>query len=227
MADATGFVPVINAKIIEEFSAERTGGNFATETIAWDAAVGETVKDVTISMPTCLLAAFVHSGPVTTGDAVALDVDPNKVIGNLPSDVAAQETEIPLPATMKAAYEAGLVILGMRVSLDDGTNEDLLGLLLDIDIEGDVFTTEHATEHAFLAETPTEVKLTASMSPGIFNEDSSHRGWVELVSGDHHQEVGLSKVGGDHVPAGSMFRFRYKNTGSSTIRVVIRLEFLY
>lgn len=217
-------------EVAEETGQHRTaGGYFGTESIGWDAGPGESDSGlIVLPLNVGILAAHMTATKVDDGDKIALDVSPDKVVGALPGDVAAGVSVIPMPATMKAAYQAGQVILGMRVTLDDGTNADSLGILVAVDEEADTFTTKFATANAFAAATPTLVKMTASMSPGIFTDDAEHKGWIELQKGEVEMSVGLSKIGANVILAGEALCLRFYNTApSGTKRIVVRLEFTY
>jgi len=212
--------------ILEEDSDDPTQGHYAGETMAWDAAAGqESEHSITLPMKVALLSAFIYLKGLNDGDCVGVDIAPDTLMGNLPSDIGIGATVIPMPASMKTAWLAGALRFGARIKLDDGTNADELGLLLAVDEVNDTFTVRFPTTYAFASATPTAIKYTVSMSPGILCNDP--KGWTELKGGEGVHAFGQSKIGGSNVPSGKVIRCRYKNTGAEAVRVLIGFEFLY
>jgi hypothetical protein len=98
--------------------------------------------------------------------------------------------------------------------------------LLSVDTAADTFEVSVPTANAFAAATPTLVKVNATMSPGILGAGTDCKGWVEVKAGGL-EEFGNAKIGGTRIDAGKVIRCRYHNTSDESVRVVIRLEYLY
>jgi len=216
--------PNMNVKVLEEDAGTETGGHYGCETIAFDAPGSQvTNKDVVTKLPIALLATRLDTKNKNDGDLIGFDVNPEKTVGALAADVAGAATVIPVPASVIALLEAGTLWKGQRLFLDDGTNKDDCGLILDWDGGVNTVTVSAGTTNAFAAATPTTLKVTTSMSPGVVNS-----GWVEVYGGtDKVYMFGDSKIGGSHIPAGSTIRIRYDNKQAAVTRVVVVLEYLY
>ncbi len=217
----------VTAKIEEEKVGQETGGNYAAETIAWDAVPGISYKSVTTLLPIAMLTAALETRGLNDGDEIGLEIGPNTPVGALPADLAASTKTIPLPATMKAAWQAGVIWAGLVIHLVDGDNDDCFGILLDVDEDADTFTTSMGSENVFLAASPTLIKVTATMSPGVLGAGTNNKGWVEFKAHGFLEEFGDAKIGGTRIDAGKEVRCRYNNKGQANVRVVIRLEYLY
>jgi len=230
-------IPETFTKILEEDSGHETGGHYGAETIAFNVAVNDAdggfVADAdyiaqkfhehVLPIPIGMLSARVSCKGLNDGDLIAVDINPDTPLGAITADMAADIDVLPAPAAMIALLEAGTIYVGLRVGLDDGTNIDDLGCIKGWDPVAGTVVTSKKTVNAFVAATPSVVKVTGSMSPSIING-----GWYEVIGADIVEHFGESKIGASSIAAGSTVRVRYKMAaGGVACRPRVTLEYLY
>jgi hypothetical protein len=205
--------------IVEEDEASQTGGHYATESIAFDAAADTiTTKDVTLPIPISFLSACLDPKGLNDGDEIGIDVSPETQVGALAEGVAAGAKTIPLPQSVMDLFENGTLWIGQHLTV--GTDD--CGVVKSVDQENNEVETTIGTTSAWSATDP--VKVTTSMTPTILNS-----GWVEVKAGEGKvYDCGKDKIGGSYIPAGKKLRVRYRNNHASNgVRVVLLASYLY
>jgi hypothetical protein len=216
-------IPVV---IQEESEATRTGGHYGAESINFEAPGPSgtiTTHDVTLTIPISMLTASIDAKNKNDGDEIGLDVAPETIVGTLGTDASASSTTIDLPQSVMNLFMSGTLFIGQSLILDDGTSKDNCGMITSVDQAAKTIDVVTGTTNAFLAATPTYIKITTSMSPAVLTT-----GWVELASGDNKLYLfGDSKIGGSHIGEGKVIRVRYKNNNGTEAHVSVILEYLY
>lgn len=195
-------------RIKEEYM--QTGGNFKAISKKMTCPVGISVHDHSFDYPISALSITLNTSALNTNDIVETDVGPDTVIGIITSDVAADTNVINVSRT---AIE--ILNVGYKVTLDDGTNQDFLGIVTSIDLNNNTITTKNNTTHAFLTTSPTYVKMTVNII-----EDFT-------IGYPGRYEIGKDKIGGSYVPPSTVIRVTYNNTGAETVDFYAVIEYLY
>lgn len=213
-----------NVVVQEEAPENPTGGHYGAESIDFDApGNATTTKDVTLPISVALICADLDAKKKNDGDEVGFDIAPETIVGTLDVDATASATVITMPQSVMDMFTAGTLYIGQSLTLDDGTSKDDCGLIKSIDQDNKTITVVDGTTNAFLAATPTYIKITTSMSPSVISN-----GWVEINTGDNKiYSFGDSKIGGSYIPSGKVIRIRYRNNTATQARVSVILEYLY
>lgn len=189
-----------------------TGGHFQGKTldIVTTATIEKTTHDFTFPWPVNLLAAEADPNDNNTGDIVCVHVAPEEVIGTLSADEAAGQDVLSVSQSVLDNTFVGAVI-----HVDDGTNKDACGHVLEVDKVAGTIKVETALVNAFVAATPSYVKMTTEVVPS-----------AKLRVGSRI-EVGFSKVGASYIPAGKIFRIIYDNKTAQAKELEVWIEYLY
>lgn len=206
--------PNNEVQIREEYGVNRTGGSFAAKSVefgieACDPVGQWSVHDFSFPIPVSLFAAQFTGGAVNGGDEIEFHIAPDTIVGVLTDDVAVDDDVI---TVLPMAWET--LKVGYFVCLDDGTNHDELGMVLEKQ-GGYKIKVETKAQHAFAAATPTYVELTVKMVSHGHLPDASR-----LVIGD-------SKIGGTYVSKGTTMRMRYRNNDGVAKSFEFWLEYMY
>jgi len=185
-----------------------TGGQYKSCGLSFSAAASEeTLHDFSFPFPISLMSATFPSHGKTAGDSIGFIVGPDTVVGAITSDVTAGDTVINVQSTVIDNMKAG-----RYARLDDGTNNEEH---LVITVGSTTITLHTATANSYAAATPTYVKLNVKMAENLYLEPE-----VRYMLGD-------TKIGGSYVPANTVIRMSYNNTGVSSVTVRPIFEFLY
>ena len=210
-------VPQLTVLIQEESPDSDTGGRYGSETIEFTALASQiTTHDVILPISVSMLAAHMDAKSKNEGDRIGFDVNPQTTVGALAEAVAAGVKTIPLPQSVMDLFAADVLFIGIHLLLD---TEDC-GIVTAIDQVALTVTVKNgpATDRS----TSDAIKVTASMSPGVFQD-----GWVKISSGDNKvYDFGEDKIGGSYLKKGSVVRIRYENSGAQ-VPVSIILNYLY
>lgn len=205
--------PNKEVQIREEYGDNRTGGSFAAKSLEFSIPAcspsGEwTIHDFSFPIPVSLFAAQFTGGNENGGDEIEFQIAPDTIVGVL-TDAA--EVDDDVITVLPMAYD--LLKVGYFVCLDDGTNHDELGMVLEKQ-DGYKLKVQNAVQYAFSAYT-TYVELTVKMVSHGHLPSSSR-----LVIGD-------SKIGGTYVSTGTIMRMRYKNNNGLAKKFEFWLEYMY
>lgn len=205
-------------RISEEDDSSTTGGHYGTETVRFTASGNSVTNfDVTLPIAISLLTTAIDTKKVNDGDQIGFDVAPETTVGALAEEVTALDTSIAVPQSVIDLFEAGTLWIGQHLLLGD---EDC-GIVISWDDNNNLVNVK--TGPATTRPIGTLIKITTSMSPGIFGD-----GWVELEQGtDKVYEFGHDKIGGSFIPAGKVVRIRYKNNSNPDADAVVKLAYLY
>lgn len=203
----------------------RTDGHFGTTTVAFDAPVKVEPTYVSVPIPISvdLLSAYLQPVRLNDGDLVGVDLSPDSPVGALDQVVASAALTLPVPQPVIDLFESGVLWVGQTLSLVDGETRNDLGLVKSYDRAENTVKVSLPTADTF--PEGSVILVTTCMCPPLFSTDTV--GWVEVVASDVLIAFGVTNPGGGYIPAGKNLRVRYKNTGTSQVRVVIRFEFLY
>lgn len=196
--------------IINEESANKTGGYFKIESQAFDAPPNTiTTYDFSYPIKMGVLAIKVPTNDNQEGDIMSVFLAPNTTIGVITSDANIGDTILNVSQTV-----INNIALGFYVNITDFVNSDELNRVIGINKVNNTIT----------VETPVQTGFTASgtyvqISINYMDKWEIGRGWV--------YEFGDSKIGAsvadENVPA----RVIYENKTNETKRVRIAFEAMY
>lgn len=188
------------------------GNHFLWDSIAFT-AVANTTTTHTFSypIPVTVLSAEWQTAAENTGDIVSWTILKDTVVGALTADIGVGETTLSVSSTVIENIN-----IGYDISITDGTNTDILDLCTSIDAENNTITVETATQHAFLAATPTVVRFGV---PFLKNVEIGH---------PMRMQIGESKIEGSDVPANTLITCEYTNNSpTDDKRICCYIEMLY
>jgi len=191
-----------------------TGGFFESEMLKISVLAG-TAGDITSvnftwPFPISMLASNLYPSTEHVNDSMDVLVDPDKVLGSLDQDVAVGANTF---YTSGSGFKDGLFI-GQFIKLDDGVHIESLGRVTEKG--SDYFKTENVTVNSYLAATPTYIKRTAKFLENFV-----------FFKADIRIPIGMSKIGGSYIPAGTVFNVRYTNNGTAAKTMYALVEYLY
>ncbi len=180
-------------EIKEEKTA--TGGNpvFESKKMIIPATVGDYTVDYTDKHPLNLFSVSFTTDSSHKGDKFEVHISPDTTIGTV-ATTAVVATDIVINVSQAVIDSA---MLGYYIKLDDGTNIDDLGEILNIDDENNQITVETAAVNGF--EIGTSVKLTVKLVKHY---------WLETPM---LHDLGKGSTGGMYVEANKIVRAIYTN----------------
>ena len=163
-----------------------------------DAAFGETTL-VTYTFPVIVsMYSFKFiTDSSNKGDEFSLHANENTTFGLILDDLEIGATSFHSPPAL-ILY----CLIGFHITITDGTNTDELGMVIAIDKNTNIITTENATTHAFSA-TNTLVQMTIKVLDKL------------KIGGAGVYDFCGDVIGGTVVPMGTVAKFRYKNNSTS------------
>lgn len=202
-----------NSVKIEEEDTETgiTGGNFAVRSFPVSVTANET-KATVVSwpIPVSILSIEFKTEDIQKGDVANVYIAHETTIGALSADASSNSATLTVSSTV-----FDHIMVGYLITLDDGTNKELLGRVIDIDVGNSQISVETATTNSFTAATPTYVKMSIHMMQ-------------EYVFGPGGPaSIGESKIGGSYLPANTPITIVYKNNTSEAKTWNAGVEFLY
>lgn len=204
----------LDVKVLEEDPnpAKRTNGYFGSETLSIDipATVGEHTKAFIFPMDIAILSMEYVGIADTVDDSFDICIG-TTTVGAITADVSTSDTIINISPTV-----AEFAFNGARCELDDGTNNDLVGRISNIDKTNLTANIQVSPSNAYLAATPTYIKVGAWVCKNI-----------EIDRSDAPIQIGGSKIGGSFVSAGTPIMIHYQNNDGSAKKFRAVLEFLY
>lgn len=198
-------------KIQEESTP--TGGRFRIKTVGFNIAPGpdvDTEYSFSFLYPVTLLSNSMITVDSQKGDIIDGYVSPGAIIGDISTDVSIGNNVINVGQTV-----IDNIFVGALMELDDGVNINNLGDVIAIDKINKQITTEFATMNAFLAATPTYVKMSVHM----FDQ-------YEIGPAGKYSS-GEATIGGSYLPTGYPIKLIYTNKSSDPKRIVIQIDYLY
>jgi hypothetical protein len=188
-----------------------TGGHFRAMCKSIDIGANETkIDDNTWPYNISALAIEFITTSENQGDDLELIVGPDTIIGAITSGVSISDNVINVDQTT-----IDYIDIGFRVNLFDGVNTEELGHVTSIDKDNKTITTENSSTTAFLASSPTYVRINVNVIDD-YTIGAPGR-WI----------IGEAKIGGSHVKAGISVRIIYKNNTASAKNFTAQLEYLY
>lgn len=186
-------------------------GNFRAETFRIDILPLETkIHDKTWPIDVAPLSVNVLSNDIHINDTLQVDISPDKICGTLTQNAAVSDTILNVSSTVMKFCE-----VGFYVSISDGTNIDNGGMVLEKNFINNTITISTPLIHAFLASTPTYIKLTVRMlGPHEFGITDG------LV-------LGATKIGASFIPKNEIVRSTYINNSNNHKELYIVIEYLY
>jgi len=158
--------------------------------------------------PIYIVNMYAHTTTTHFGDCINLCVNKDfyagPVAGDIQADVAAAATVI--------SVHPGIVpklFTGLEIALDDGTNKDLMGEIIDVDTANAKIKMSIASTNAFLAATPTKVLITSHAVNNL---------WI-----GHAGELSLGKYFDDatRLEPQTVVSVSYQNTDLTTAKELI------
>jgi len=195
-------------KVKECFKEDEIGEHYRSVGIAFDAGEGESSHEFFFSYPIVLLSVLIPTAGLNNGDKANFSVGP-LTLGQITADVVAGEDVIAVEESVP-----GNCGVGDFLSLDDGSNSEE-HICIEKNLEALTVKLAQGVENGYLVSGPTYVKLTKKMGIDI-----------ELCSGVKY-DFGKSKIGGSFIPANTVVRVAYTNTGTGSVRVRPVLEIMY
>jgi len=201
----------IQSRIQEEFTP--TNGHYQMLEFAQDIPAGS-AGDVTIwtnNWPygVAIYGAQLFVGSDNSGDELEVRLAPETIVGALTANAAVNDTVLNVSPTVLENVNPG-----HHVELWDGSTTNILGRCLSKDIDAGQLTVETAVQDAFSAATPTYVRFHQCMVKMKFQEPGV-------------RTPGANKIGGNYLPAGTDFQWRYKNNSTSAKKFNYALEITY
>ena len=193
---------------------KRTGGHFRAKQYEFSIPTGNGphIFDYSLPFDIGILSMYYFGHSEMAGDYFTIEIARGTILGALTQDSIVGDNIFNVSSTVVAN-----AFVGMKFFLSDGTNEDYLGFITEIDVINGTITTSDTATNAFLAATPTYCKIST------------------LVIEDHYiyetavpVPIGATKIGASFVAANTTISFIYTNTSGlagKTFRGV--LEFLY
>lgn len=208
-ADMTTIIEVNrpDAVLLKEEFASPTGGNAKV----WGEQVNITQNTTTVinlswPFPVTILSGNMFAPEGSDGDLIELVVAPDVTVGAIVAPVAPGATVISVSPTVIEH-----IMVGYYAKLDNGTNQDDLGRVININKDLNQITIETATVHAFSPLTPTYVKMTVKVIENL------------RLDSKRYYDFGKKKQGGKTIPANIVIRITY--TEISGIDKVLRFWF--
>lgn len=202
--------PNKEVQIREEYGDQRTGGHFAARSFDFSIAAetGWSNNDFSFPIPVSVFAAQVLGDSAWDGDEIEFCIAPDTSLGLISADVSVDDDVIDVGATAWGALKVGYYL-----KLDDGTNVDELGMVIEKQSDNKV-KVETKAVHSFTAAS-TQAKMTVKMIPHGHLPSCSR-----LVIGD-------SKIGGTYIAANTTMRIRYNNANGAVKNFEFWLEYMY
>lgn len=200
----------VDAVIVEETIP--TGGHYRFHQEVMDVASGVGWKSHDFSFRHCtgLLSGKIDPVADNVGDKVEFIVGPDTVVGAITANVAVDDTVITVQQSV-----IDNIAVGFLVKINDGTNTDDLGTVMEVDTSALTITVETAAANSFLAATPTYVKMSVLM----VSES-------KLVS-TNIIDFGSDKVGASHIAKDVTMRARYYNADGAAKEFAFYMGILY
>lgn len=161
--------------------------------------------DISFPIPISILSAIWTNKATYDGDEVEFLVAPDTIIGALTAPVGSGIEELSVSPTVIENMAVGKWV---KVDAED------LGRCLAIDTTNSKITVENETTTSH--DTGASVKMTVKLSPHIY-----------LNGGGGVGQIGASAIGGSHVPANTVLRFRYNNLTGIGKKWSFILEYFY
>ena len=201
---------VSNSQIVIQEESTPTGGNFKAVNYKLLCPTGLSSHDYTFPHPISALSITLPTVSDNQDDNLEVCVGPNTIIGSITSNVSVSDTVLTVSQTV-----IDNVQLGFYIDLYNGTNTENMGRITAIDTNALTITMEIATTQAFLASTPTYVRVTVN----VIDEFT--------IGPPSRLEIGKDKIGGSYVPTGTIIRVKYINNGGSSKNFYCMIEYLY
>ncbi len=201
-------VEITNKILIEEEdTSNKTGGRFRVEGLDFvvPATIGKHIKDFTFANPRALLSAQIDVNSDWIGDYVRLLIAPETTIGIITVAGAVAQTVFDVSQDVINNIQVGFLVeidgqdCGECVSIDTTTNK---------------ITVETGLSAA--AAINTLVKISVIMAKDI-----------KFTTDKVSKDIGQSKIGSSHLPAGVVIRAIYDNKTETAKDFHFTIEMLY
>lgn len=186
-----------------------TGGNYAMETIAFDALPNQiTTHSISYPFPINVINAIIITADEHRGDNIKLSVAPKTTVGLITADVTPGDNIISVSSDVLEKCK-----IGFKIFLDDGNIEYDCGRVIAIDTANSKLTVENAIDTSYLVSTLIKLSIRyVTMEIGPASSFS----------------IGASKIGTSHFEANKPIVAEYENKSKTeTKRFIINIEFLY
>jgi len=199
-----------NVVIIQEEEI-KTGGHFQTRQLHMSCAANSwTELDVTWEYPVSILDAEFKSVSNMKEDKLEVVISPDAIVGAITSDVSDMDTVINVDQSV-----IDNIAIGYKIQLDDLTNKDMIGYITAVDYTNNQIVVTGGASQAFTA-TPTYVRMSIMMARKF------------IIGHSGRNTIGGNKIGGSHIPAGTIVRIRYKNKHLTDVKdFFAKLDILY
>lgn len=201
------------AEFIIREENKKTGGHYQAQTFAIDipATVGPEEKSISFPFPVSALSAeWVNKSEFVSGDEIEFLVARDTIIGAITAAVSASDVWLTVQQSVIDNTR-----LGACIKIDDDTNNDVMGRVIEIDAANLKIKMETAATQAFSPATPTYVKQTIEL---LRKGPLDSEGRVQL---------GESKIGGSYIPSNTQLTAIFHNSETIAKRLVFALEYLY
>lgn len=192
------------------YDAAKVGGQYFYHGNILNVGVDDiTSQDVLFKIPSTIFGLTFMSSEVHRGDYLDITVNPNTVCGTITSTVNPGDTVIPVDANVLNNMK-----LGWYLTLDNGTTQNDLGMILEINaVEGTV-TVDKPIQNIF-APWLTMVKFTIYMVKDF------------AITEPTLYSIGYGGQAGVDVPGGTTFRMVYHNNSEIAKVLSYRFEYFY
>ncbi len=186
-----------------------TNGNFRNKGYKFVCPVGNSNHDISFPIPVNIISVQYNILTENINDVIEVYGGHDTVVGTITADVSASATVIDVSSTV-----TDNALTGLNVALNDGTNKDLLGIIINVDKGAGQLTVETATTNSFLAATPTYVELTSNIVENV----------TLMTTGVY--SMAHNKMEKNHLEADKVVRIKYCNNGGSSCDFYFYLSFM-
>jgi hypothetical protein len=185
-----------------------TGGRFRLDSHSFVCPSGESIHDISYFYPLNAVNFTLNLADHNDGDTITAIVGPQTTTTTITQDVTIGDTII-------TVNDSTLLELGLIFYLDDGTNIDNLGQI--ININGNKITVQNGATHDFSSIIPTIVKIEV-----LFLNN------IKFASSVHEYTAGVSRIGAiSFLQANRILRIKYNNKSTQSTNFIFYLEYLY
>jgi len=190
-------------------------GRFQMCTMVFNVPAGNTgdvyTEDVSFPFDMDLLMATFYLGPEMVGDTFSVIVAPNTTISVLAAAGTAGDTTLILDPSV---FSAGLIIKGIYISISDGTTTQGLGRVIAYDSTNYTITVENALNQNYA--------LGSQIMMSIHLVDN-----FRVTESGYRVKIGNKGFNSSRIPANTIIRFAYMNSGTSAKTLNFILEYNY
>lgn len=201
-------VDVDIVKVFQEQPDKITNGHYRGQglSLSISATTGLQTFDFVFPIPISILSATVMPQSSMIGDKVNVLIAPDTMVGTITADVTAGSNVLTVSSTVLDNID-----LGILIKIDDGTNSESLGQV--IDISGSDITVENSTTNAYA--TGSAVKITWQVLKDF------------VISTTYPIVIGETSLSSLYLPSNTVLRIVYDNISGTAKDLSVLLEYFY